>query len=397
MTLTRHARIPATVRLLAVFFVLLAAAVPFAARPALAQVSATLDVNAKIHVTVAGEDDLTGDYTVDPNGDITMLYINQVHVLGLTTEQTQVLITQKLSVILKNPQVLVQVIAAGGMAVQVTGAISDSGTRALRSDAHLNDLLQLANPSLDADLSAVEVTHGLPGGSHTTDIVNYLAYLDNKDPAGNPALQNGDSIFVRHKLAVPIQVFVRGEVAKPGRYSVPAGGTYVDGVQAAGGFLNDADRRNTAIQHSGDTAQIPVNGDRAFENGADPEANPVLQDGDIIIVKTAAVPAIYVVSGAVAHPQEFPLPDTPVTLADAIGKAGGPAPYAQIHKTTIVRKGAGGVAEIIKVDAGDPKVQGATIIQAGDNIEVPQGHAPPEISPVQLFGVLVGIYALTKH
>lgn len=54
-------------------------------RPALAQSlpGSTIDASAKLHVTVANEAQLTGDYTVDADGDITMLYINQVHVQGL--------------------------------------------------------------------------------------------------------------------------------------------------------------------------------------------------------------------------------------------------------------------------------------------------------------------------
>ncbi len=46
-----------------------------------------IDANAKLHITVANEAQLTGDYTVDADGNITMLYINQVHVQGLTPAQ----------------------------------------------------------------------------------------------------------------------------------------------------------------------------------------------------------------------------------------------------------------------------------------------------------------------
>ncbi len=54
--------------------------------------SGVIDANAKLHVTVANEAQLTGDYTVDPQGDITMLYINQVHVQGLTPAQAAAVI-----------------------------------------------------------------------------------------------------------------------------------------------------------------------------------------------------------------------------------------------------------------------------------------------------------------
>ncbi len=46
-------------------------------RPALAQTADTIDVNAVLHVTVAGEPDLSGDYRVDTDGNIQMLYVNR--------------------------------------------------------------------------------------------------------------------------------------------------------------------------------------------------------------------------------------------------------------------------------------------------------------------------------
>src|SRR3569833_2432081 len=114
--------------------VLLLAMASALTRPAIAQSADTLDTNARIHVTVAGEPDITGDYTVDPNGDITMLYVNQVHVKGLTPEQARLAIAQKLWSIYRIPHVVVQLVSAGLFEVSVSGAVTTPGTQTMRSD-----------------------------------------------------------------------------------------------------------------------------------------------------------------------------------------------------------------------------------------------------------------------
>jgi len=130
--------------------------------PVLAQTADTLDVNAKIKIVTAGESTLSGDFTVDTNGDITMLYINQLHVQGLTVAQARDKIAKELARYIRNPQVAVTLVSFGGISVEITGAVTSQGQRLMRSDAHLNELIQLTKPSLEADLSKVELPTDVP-------------------------------------------------------------------------------------------------------------------------------------------------------------------------------------------------------------------------------------------
>jgi protein involved in polysaccharide export with SLBB domain len=70
----------------------------------------TLGVGDKIHVTVFNEPDLTGDFSIDDQGFVSLPLIGQVHIAGLTPSQAQVTITQKYAAnYLVNPRVNVDV------------------------------------------------------------------------------------------------------------------------------------------------------------------------------------------------------------------------------------------------------------------------------------------------
>jgi polysaccharide export outer membrane protein len=64
----------------------------------------------RLTVRVAGEEDLTNDYLVDGSGNISMPYIQTVHVAGLSAPETEKLLASRLRAgYLRNPSVSVQV------------------------------------------------------------------------------------------------------------------------------------------------------------------------------------------------------------------------------------------------------------------------------------------------
>jgi protein involved in polysaccharide export with SLBB domain len=362
-------------------------------RPASAQTADTLEPNATIHVTVADEPDLSGDQTVDSNGNITMLYVNTVHVGGLTVEEARDTITAALAKYIKSPQVLVTLVSQGGILVEVDGAVQSQGPRVVRADTHLYDVLSQAQPNPDANLGRIQIVHGLPNEAHTTDVYNYLSYLQDKDAAGNPLLLNGDVITVFQKQ-VAITVTMRGSIVKPGQLSVSNTTTVLDAIQAAGGLTADANRDAVQVQHQGDVNGTPFNYDAAGQTPGDTTVNPTLQDGDTIIVDALETTPMFTIAGAVLRPAAYPL--TPnETLADAIGIAGGAAQGAKLSKTTIVRKDpVTDKTTILDINAKDLTVQADTRLQTGDNITVPAGGpAPAPMNGITTIATVVGIIA----
>ena len=114
------------------------------------------------------------------------------------------------------------------------------------------------------------------------------------EPANNIALQPLDRILM-HQLAQksdPLNVIVRGEVARPGRYPLAANMHVSDLVRSAGGLLRGSDPANGDLSHyagadvegalSAAVRTVKVNVAAALEGDA--ADNPVLLDGDVLTV-----------------------------------------------------------------------------------------------------------------
>jgi len=367
-----------------------------------------IDVGAKLHITVANEPQLTGDYTVDADGNITLLYVNQVHVQGRTPAQAASVIRGSaaaggkpatgLSRFYVSPQVVVAIADAGGIGVDVAGLVSSPRHYTVRSNAHLDDVLQQAVPALNADLSKIEITRG---DTKTKDTVDYRSYLDNKTASGNPLLRNDDVIVVGNREPLPITINIQGQVAKPGRFQIsPSNASAYSALQAAGGPTLAANTAGIVIKHFGTTDTIPFQYAQAGQNPTDATLNPVLLDGDTIIVPAAAVTATYTLTGAgIRQPSEYSLPNgQPVSLAAAIGKAGGLSDRAKINEVQIIRSNPKtGASQTVKLNASDPTVQGSYLIQPGDNITIGQGGTPSRVDPFQILGLAIAVISILHH
>jgi protein involved in polysaccharide export with SLBB domain len=357
----------------------------FSNKPAQAQAASILAPNATIHVNVADEPDDSGDLKLDSNGDIQMLYVNSVHVGGLTIDQARDTITKALSKYIKSPQVVVSLVSQGGIYVEVAGAVTTQGGRVVRVDSHLNDVLSPAEPSVNADLEAVQIEHGEQGQTHSISTVNFLSYLQNKVVTGNPLLQDGDKITVFQKQ-VAITITMRGAIVKPGPMSVSNTSTVLDSIQAAGGLAPDANRKGIVVQHTNDVTGTTFDYDAAGSTPGDVSVNPVLRDGDTVVINALAqAPMITISGGGVLRPAPYPLMPNE-TLCDAISIAGGAADGAKLDKCTIVRKDPAGKSQLIAVNAKDIGIQSSTMLQTGDNIIIP--GSPPK-QPGQGLGTLL--------
>jgi len=375
---------------------LMTSLVLFSPKQAGAQAATILSPNATIHVNVADEPDDSGDLKLDSNGDIQMLYVNSIHVGGLTIEQARDTITKALAKYIKSPQVVVSLVSQGGIYVEVAGAVTTQGGRVVRADSHLYDVLSPAEPTANADLEAIQIDHGEQGQTHSVTTVNFLSYMQNKQDAGNPLLLDGDKITVFQKQ-VAITVTMRGAIVKPGPMSVSNTSTVLDAIQAAGGLTPDANRKGIMVQHTNDVTGATFDYDSAGQTPGDVTVNPVLRDGDTIVVNALAQAPMITISGSgILRPAPYPLVPNE-SLCDAISIAGGPADGSHMDQCTIVRKDASGKPQLIKVNAKDISIQANTMLQTGDNIIIPgSGPKQPNNSAQTLFSGL-GVLGILAH
>jgi protein involved in polysaccharide export with SLBB domain len=130
--------------------------------------------------------------------------------------------------------------------VQVFGEVRNPGYYVLSQGMRVTDLLYLAGGLKDdayqqqAELARTEVVNG-SHTLHTTMDINLRAALDGETDH-NPALVANDQLFVQRASDwhLPWVVMVRGQVARPGPYTIHDGERIASVIERSGGLLPDA-------------------------------------------------------------------------------------------------------------------------------------------------------------
>ena len=179
---------------------------------------------------------------------------------------------------------------------------------------------------------------------------------------------HGVEVHLSLTLLRRFQIHVLGQVNSPGTYL----GTPVDRVSGAvswaGGVLPTAGQRRIQIQNQG---KVRATADLfAFFQRGDPRYNPVLQDGDVILVPYAMerVRALGAVSDP--GPQEFLLGDR---FSDLLTLAGG-----------FTSEVAADTVEVARYPKGQSDPQRFFLLNGGGIVPAP-GHTLPELRTFETF------------
>lgn len=353
-----------------------------------------------ISVVVVGQPDLSSDYLINDDGDINLPIIKKVHVAGLTTDQAETEITSRLQTVLRDVDVTVTRKAFGGIDVTVTGAVAKVGLLTVRRDSCLNDVIQQVGPDPTANLSKINVTSGLPGEQHETRVVDLEAFLDSGASDNNIPLHDGDVIFVPHLPSASsevknetIQVSVLGCVQKPGSYTVDPKSTVFDALSLAGGATENAAVDQIYVEPLSEGTRTIVDLAKVSRNPESPDVDPILHDGDKVIVPEAPASHHFTVTGAVLRPGTYAL-NGDTSLLEAISEAGGLSEHANNRKIGVVRVGPAG-ASSFTVDGRNGATMANTPIEVDDTINVPfstPGHNTNDA--ISTLGSVVGLLGL---
>lgn len=159
------------------------------------------------------------------------------------------------------------------------------------------------------------------------------------------------SVFIKEYGSKMVSVL--GAVERPGRYAMTSRRTLLDLISEAGGLEDDAapfavvTRQPTNPEETRETLRVDLD---ALLYGDRPDLNMEIARGDMIHIPRDRPVFVYV-NGAVNRPGEFETPRSrPLTLLQAIAKAGGTTDRAAVRKVQLLRRKDDGSQETIAID-----------------------------------------------
>ncbi|ODN42979.1 polysaccharide biosynthesis/export family protein [Piscirickettsia litoralis] len=170
-------------------------------------------------------------FTVDQNGDIYYPYIGAVKVAGKTTDQIRAILTKRLALYVKKPQINVVVMQFNSQHINITGAVKSPSVVPVTNVplTVLNAVTKAGGPiscgnntdtqgsvTLCADVQRVAVTR-----DGKTTYVNLNTLRSPTGSSENWILKNGDVVNVPNNNQS--RIFVLGAVNKPGAFNMVDG------------------------------------------------------------------------------------------------------------------------------------------------------------------------------
>ncbi len=225
----------------------------------------------------------------------------------------------------------------------VLGEVRHPGRYRSSGQAHLRDAIyQAGGETAEAWGETVQLFRAMPDSTTKVFSISLHDALAG-DPLNNIRVERGDRILVHRQpeKASPRSVYIRGDVARPGRYPLAANMRVSDLVRSAGGFLRSANSASGDLTHYAATSGTPqaqatesqpVNLAAAL---AGQEAEDLaLRDGDVLTVPQQTgwknIGAAVTLRGEVGKPGVYGI-QPGERLSSLLRRAGGllPTSYAQ--------------------------------------------------------------------
>lgn len=246
----------------------------------------------------------------------------------------------------------------------------------------LDALTSAGGLSGDPEGVRIVITRGMPGSVPTLDPsaqkeptfinVNAIQLINDNDPNANIPLQNGDLITV---TALPSQVYLVGEVPKPGMYEFKRGEGLTELLARAGGVSNSALLSAIIVERDGKKYTVDVF--KALISGD--QVDFPLMNGDNIVVPKNMNRVLLI--PAVSQPGYQSIPeDRPLMLTEALAMAGGPS-NARLKDVVLLRQNNKGSLDRVPMPlhTSEQWVKASkTQMQSGDIVFVPvqEGKKP---------------------
>ena len=214
-----------------------------------------------LSIIAGGKTQYEGDLTVSPAGMINVIFIGQIKIKGLTTNEIAERIREPLiQDYFVKPQVNVSVKEYHSLHYYISGAVANPG---LYKSTSKSSLLQLIATAGGMVMERGNVAYILRSSDKKTKEpikVDLTELLDKGNITYNILLQSGDEVYIPQEKSLDVtisNVYVGGEVKNPGVYPFQAGMTALNACIMAGGFDKfAAPNRAKIIRKDGDEKKI---------------------------------------------------------------------------------------------------------------------------------------------
>ena len=231
-------------------------------------------------------------------------------------------------------------------AVSVWGDVRAPGTYQTSGDIHLSDAIHLAGGlAPDAATGDAQVFRYMPDSTLKIFNVKLSGALDG-NPTDNIVLSSRDRVLVHKNPAAanPRTVYVKGEVASPGRYPLTADMRISDLIHVAGGLKNTADPNTANLTHYywADDKQIMGKQDNVAlaTLNSNPDSNLALNNGDVLTIPQVPglndLGASISLRGELMHPGAYGIRPGE-KLSSVLSRAGGFSPAAYPYGAVLLR------------------------------------------------------------
>jgi len=310
-----------------------------------------------ISVNVYGHPELSGQYTVGPDGYAQIIPIGDLDVGGLTIQQLTNIVSSKMSAFVSQPQVTISVQSYAPFLVYVLGSVKNPGAIQIKGpQARLSDIFALTGGFLDdANLRNINIITAT--GASTT--VNFYDFMTGKSFV-EPMVDAGDTIIVPSLKQDGI--FVMGGVTNPGFVQYTPNTSILDIFKNIGGFDQNADLRNAIVFYRGSKTGQIVNLSGIY-NGEVP--NLKIEPDMVFLIPVFSMQYVTIL-GAVKNPGTYNLPPSnSESLAEALGLAGGLLNWNE-GKVSVISQSQSATYDI------SPNILASVNVKPGDVIYVPK-------------------------
>jgi len=237
-----------------------------------------------LYVEVWKDENLTKTLPVDKDGNITLPYIKDVKVAGLTTDKAGELVAEMLKSggYLVNPVVTITVKEYHSQRIMVFGTVKKPGSYYLKGKTMVLDLLSQIDQT-QGESGKMVILRKKPSGEEETINVDLHALVLNGDLSQNIEILGQDKIILSPIITSGQQIYILGEVRTPGPYVMQRDITVLEALRMAGGLTDFANKGKVKIirEVNGKKKNIIVNLSK-IQKG-DKSQDIALQAGDVLV------------------------------------------------------------------------------------------------------------------